>query len=98
MIVSATRRSSCAVPIFPATAATWASTKRAASTVSAGAEWIVTSATDLARKAGTRPDWTCAQTRGRRCRSSRAWPMSFFAAVVEMPSTVPSSAMQNSAT
>ena len=82
----------------PATAATCASTNAAASRVSAGVEWMVTSATRRARQAGTRPAWTCAHSRGRRWRSSRAWPTSFFAAVVEMPRTVPSSARQNSAT
>ena len=98
LIVSATSRSSCAAPTRPATAATWASTNPAASTVSAGVEWMVASATARARHAGTRPAWTCAHSRGRRWRSSRAWPTSFFAAVVETPRTVPSSARQNSAT
>ncbi len=42
--------------------------------------------------------WTCDHTLGRRWRSSSAWPMSFFADVVEMPRTAPSSARQNSAT
>ena len=46
---------------------------------------MVASATERARHAGTRPDWTCAHSRGSRWRSSRAWPTSFFAAVVEMP-------------
>ena len=46
---------------------------------------MVTSATRRARHAGTRPAWTCAHSRGSRWRSSRAWPTSFFAAVVEMP-------------
>ena len=73
-------------------------TNRAASTVSAGLEWMVASATARARRAGTRPAWTCAQSRGRRWRSSRAWPMSFFADTLVMPRTVPSSATQNSAT
>ena len=41
MIASATSRSSCAGPTFPATAATWASTNPAASFVSRGEEWIV---------------------------------------------------------
>ena len=50
-----------------------------------GVEWMVVSATDRARHAGTRPAWTCAHSRGSRWRSSRAWPTSFFAAVVEMP-------------
>ncbi len=63
-----------------------------------GSEWMVASATARARHAGTRPAWTCAHSRGRRWRSSRAWPTSFFAAVVEIPRTVPSSARQNSAT
>ena len=98
MIVSATSRSSCAGPTFPATAATWPSTNPAASSVSAGVEWIVTSATARARHAGTRPACTCAHSRGRRCRSSSAWPTSRFAATVETPSTPPSSAKQNSAT
>ena len=71
-MVSATSRSSCAVPMRPATAATWESIQRAASTVSAGVEWIVVSATSRARHAGTPPDWTCAHSRGRRWRSSRA--------------------------
>ncbi len=97
-MVSATSRSSCAVPIRPATAATCESIQRAASTVSAGEVWMVVSATSRARQDGTAPAWTCAQRRGRRWRSSRAWPMSFFAAVDEMPRTAPSSAMQNSAT
>ena len=60
--------------------------------------WIVVSATVLARHAGTTPAWTCAHSRGSRWRSSSAWPMSFFADVVDMPRTAPSSAMQNSAT
>ena len=98
MIASATSRSSWACPIRPATAATWESTHAAASRVRAGAEWMVASATVRARHAGTRPLWTCGQSRGRRWRSSRACPMSFFAASVEMPRTVPSSATQNSAT
>ncbi len=97
-MVSATSRSSCAVPIRPATAATCESIQRAASTVSAGEVWMVVSATIRARQDGTAPAWTCAQRRGRRWRSSRACPMSFFAAVDEIPRTAPSSAMQNSAT
>ena len=84
-MVSATSRSSCAVPMRPATAATWASIHPAASTVRAGEVWMVASATSRARQAGTAPAWTCAHSRGRRWRSSRAWPMSFFAAVDEMP-------------
>ena len=51
-MVSATSRSSCAGPIFPATAATWASTNAAASTVSSGVEWMVTSARDGPRAPG----------------------------------------------
>ena len=53
-MVSATSRSSCAGPIFPATAATWESTHPAASRVRAGAAWMVASATVRARQAGTR--------------------------------------------
>jgi hypothetical protein len=83
---------------LPATAATWASTNPAASRVSEGEEWMVVSATERAFQAGTRPAWTWAHNRGSRWRSSRAWPISFFAAVVEVPRTPPSSAMQNSAT
>ena len=64
----------------------------------AGEVWMVVSATVRARHAGTAPDCTCAHSRGSRWRSSRACPMSFFAEVVEIPSTAPSSAMQNSAT
>ena len=45
------------------------------------------SATSRARHAGTRPGWTCAHSRGRRWRSSRAWPISLFAEVVEIPRT-----------
>jgi hypothetical protein len=63
-----------------------------------GAVWMVVSATSRARHAGTCPAWTCAHRRGRRWRSSNEWPMSFFAEVVEIPRTVPSSATQNSAT
>ena len=37
-----------------------------------GSVWMVTSATARARHAGTRPAWTCAHSRGRRWRSSRA--------------------------
>ena len=50
-----------------------------------GSMWMVVSATSRARQDGTAPEWTCAHSRGRRWRSSRAWPMSFFAAVDEMP-------------
>ena len=46
---------------------------------------MVASATSLARHAGTRPPWTWSHSRGRRWRSSRAWPISRFAAVVETP-------------
>ena len=42
------------------------------STVRAGVEWMVTSATGRARHAGTCPAWTCAHSRGSRWRSSRA--------------------------
>ena len=79
-MASVTRRSSWAVPTFPATAATWASTHAAASIVRAGVAWAVASATSRARHAGTCPAWTAAQSRGRRCRSSRALPISRFAA------------------
>jgi hypothetical protein len=58
----------------------------------------VASATARARHAGTTPVWTWAHSRGSRCRSSSAFPISFFADTVEIPSTVPSSATQNSAT
>ena len=98
LIASATSRSSCAGPTLPATAATWASTHPAASGVRAGVAWMVASATSLARHAGTRPAWTWPHSRGSRWRSSRAWPISRFAAVVDTPSTAPSSATQNSAT
>ena len=54
-MVSATSRSSWAVPIRPATAATWASIHPAASTVRAGDEWMVASATSRARQARHAP-------------------------------------------
>ena len=82
---------------LPATAATWASTNAAASTVSAGDVWIVVSATARARHAGTRPDCTWPRA-GEAVAQLEGVTDEFFAEVVEIPRTAPSSATQNSAT
>ena len=83
-MVSATRRSSWAGPMRPRRRRPGRPRTLAASRVSAGVVWMVTRRRSRARHAGTAPEWTCDHSRGRRWRSSRAWPMSFFADVVEI--------------
>ena len=97
-MASATSRSTCATPHRCAKPTTCRSTHPAASGVSGVAAWMVASATRRARHAGTWPAWTAAHSRGSRCRSSNACPTRCLAETLDIPSTAPSSGMQNSAT
>ena len=72
LMVSATSRSSCAVPILPATAATCESIQRCCLDRERGRGVDGGLGHQPRPPRGTRPAWTCAQSRGRRCRSSRA--------------------------
>ncbi len=91
---SATRRSVAAGPILCANAATWASTKEAASRVRV----MVASAIRRALHTGRSPSRMRVQWRGRRYLSSRAAQMRVRPESVEMPRVAASSGMQNSAT